>query len=139
MSNAITQLEKEIKKLTSWTKKTFKDLERITKLMDHPKLTEAQRNKEIKSVGNMRTKYFEMKDECMEISVVINKSFKTQFTDAELKHSTTKILIVSFNTLTTKFEKFIEENEMNLFMHIQQFGLIDLVKRFTMSENDIND
>lgn len=43
----------------------------------------------------------------MEMSLIINSSFKTEFTELEFKNPSTKILVQSFNKVVTKFESTI--------------------------------
>lgn len=133
MSKAISQLEIQTKKLTSWTKKTLKELAKIEQHLQNPRITELQQNTFALTVSRMRQTYFTMKDEIMEIVVIIKRSFKTKFTDVEIKMSTTKILVVSFNTLTQRFHQFVAENEMPFFTQIHQLGLLDnLAKNFSL-------
>lgn len=82
---------------------------------------------------DIRSQYFSRKDDIMQMSLIINSSFKTQFTDDEFKLPTTKILVQSFNQVVSKIELVVQENEQVLLEETQQFKQIESVVMNTYS------
>lgn len=73
------------------------------------------RNGDVKTLNEMKQNYFKIKDEVMEMSLMISSELKRNLSFEEQRMAATKIVSQAFSQVLVQLKSYLEQNELVFF------------------------